>query len=90
MFQRLKDLSRKELHWSVRPPIFSCFGDITLAIGENVEKYLVYAMPMLQSADELYVHTFGADEENVEWTNLLINDILEAYSGIFQGFKNSP
>ncbi|XP_042481167.1 importin subunit beta-1-like [Macadamia integrifolia] len=90
MTQLLKDLSSNQLHRSVKPPIFSCFGDISLAIGENFEKYLMYAMPMLQSAAELSVHASGADDEMAEYTNLLRNGILEAYSGIFQGFKNSP
>ncbi|XP_031094444.1 importin subunit beta-1-like [Ipomoea triloba] len=90
MTQLLKDLSSNQLHRSVKPPIFSCFGDIALAIGENFEKYLLYAMPMLQSAAELSAHTTGADEEMIEYTNLLRNGILEAYSGIFQGFKHSP
>ncbi|PIN21419.1 Karyopherin (importin) beta 1 [Handroanthus impetiginosus] len=86
----LKDLSSNQLHRSVKPPIFSCFGDIALAIGENFEKYLMYAMPMLQSAAELSAHTSSVDDEMIEYTNLLRNGILEAYSGIFQGFKNSP
>ncbi|KAI9070416.1 hypothetical protein K1719_047621, partial [Acacia pycnantha] len=60
MTQLLKDLSSNQLHRSVKPPIFSCFGDIALAIGENFEKYLLYAMPMLQSAAELSAHTAGA------------------------------
>lgn len=90
MTQLLKDLSSNQLHRSVKPPIFSCFGDIALAIGENFEKYLMYAMPMLQSAAELSAHTSGADDEMIDYTNLLRNGILEAYSGIFQGFKNSP
>ncbi|KAD2805552.1 hypothetical protein E3N88_38929 [Mikania micrantha] len=90
MTQLLKDLSSNQLHRSVKPPIFSCFGDIALAIGDNFEKYLMYAMPMLQSAAELSAHTSSADDEMLEYTNLLRNGILEAYSGIFQGFKNSP
>ncbi|XP_076921898.1 importin subunit beta-1-like [Bidens hawaiensis] len=90
MTQLLKDLSSNQLHRSVKPPIFSCFGDIALAIGENFEKYLMYVMPMLQSAAELSAHTSSADDEMIEYTNLLRNGILEAYSGIFQGFKNSP
>nr|GEX42430.1 importin subunit beta-1 [Tanacetum cinerariifolium] len=90
MTQLLKDLSSNQLHRSVKPPIFSCFGDIALAIGENFEKYLMYAMPMLQSAAELSSHTSGADDEMIDYTNLLRNGILEAYSGIFQGFKSSP
>ncbi|OAY66954.1 Importin subunit beta-1 [Ananas comosus] len=90
MTQLLKDLSSNQLHRSVKPPIFSCFGDIALAIGENFEKYLIYAMPMLQSAAELSARAATADDEMLEYTNQLRNGILEAYSGILQGFKNSP
>ncbi|KAL8160571.1 hypothetical protein V2J09_002108 [Rumex salicifolius] len=90
MTQLLKDLSSNQLHRSVKPPIFSCFGDIALAIGDNFEKYLMYAMSMLQSAAELSAHAAGADDEMTEYTNLLRNGILEAYSGILQGFKSSP
>ncbi|KAH9606489.1 hypothetical protein KSS87_016433 [Heliosperma pusillum] len=89
MTQLLKDLSSNELHRSVKPPIFSCFGDIALAIGENFDKYLLYAMPMLQSAAELSAHTAGANDEMLDYANLLRNGILEAYSGILQGFKNT-
>lgn len=90
MTQLLKDLSSTQLHRSVKPPIFSCFGDIALAIGENFEKYLGYAMPMLQSAAELSARAAANDDDMIEYTNQLRNGILEAYSGIFQGFKNSP
>ncbi|XP_074291728.1 importin subunit beta-1-like [Silene latifolia] len=89
MTQLLKDLSSNLLHRSVKPPIFSCFGDIALAIGENFDKYLLYAMPMLQSAAELSAHTAGADDEMLDYSNILRNGILEAYSGILQGFKNT-
>ncbi|GMN31426.1 hypothetical protein TIFTF001_003239 [Ficus carica] len=90
MTQLLKNLSSNQMHRSVKPPIFSCFGDMALAIGENFEKYLVYAMPMLQGAAELSVRTSADDDEDmIEYTNTLRNGILEAYSGIFQGFKGS-
>ncbi|MBA0616059.1 hypothetical protein Godav_016143 [Gossypium davidsonii] len=89
MTQLLKNLSSNQLHRSVKPPIFSCFGDIALAVGEYFEKYLMWAMSALQSAAELSTHTTG-DDELIEYINTLRNGILEAYSGIFQGFKNSP
>ncbi|OMO87905.1 hypothetical protein CCACVL1_08665 [Corchorus capsularis] len=89
MTQLLKNLSSNQLHRSVKPPIFSCFGDIALAVGEYFEKYLMWAMSALQRAAELSTHTAG-DDEMTEYTNSLRNGILEAYSGIFQGFKNSP
>ncbi|CAL9044236.1 unnamed protein product [Musa banksii] len=90
MTQLLKDLSSNQLHRSVKPPIFSCLGDITLAIGETFEKYLIYAMPMLQSAAELSAYAVATDDEMLEYTNELRNGILEAFSGILQGFKSCP
>ncbi|GFY82403.1 ARM repeat superfamily protein [Actinidia rufa] len=84
----LKDLSSSELHRSVKPPIFSCFGDVALAIGEHFEKYLPYAIPMMQGAAEICAR-MDSDEEMVEYCNQLRRSILEAYSGILQGFKNS-
>ncbi|XP_024520306.1 importin subunit beta-1 [Selaginella moellendorffii] len=89
MTQLLKDLGSNQLHRSVKPPIFSCFGDIALAIGENFEKYLSYAMPMLQSAAELSVMQAAGDDEMLDYNNQLRTGILEAYSGIFQAFKGT-
>ncbi|CAA2967357.1 importin subunit beta-1-like [Olea europaea subsp. europaea] len=85
----LKDLSSGELHRSVKPPIFSCFGDIALAIGEHFEKYIGYALPMMQSASEVCAQMDDNDEEMVDYGNQLRRSIFEAYSGILQGFKNS-
>lgn len=89
MTHLLKDLSNSMLHRSVKPPIFSCFGDIALAIGEHFEKYLSYAMPMLQGASELCCRLETADEDMIEYGNQLRHGIFEAYSGILQGFKSS-
>ncbi|KAG8374445.1 hypothetical protein BUALT_Bualt11G0132600 [Buddleja alternifolia] len=85
----LKDLSSGELHRSVKPPIFSCFGDIALAIGEHFEKYIGYALPMMQSASEVCAQMDNSDEEMIDYGNQLRRSIFEAYSGILQGFKNS-
>ncbi|KAJ1699035.1 hypothetical protein LUZ63_007547 [Rhynchospora breviuscula] len=85
----LKDLSNAVLHRSVKPPIFSCFGDIALAIGEQFEKYLPYVIPMLQGAAELSTQIECTDEDTEEYVNQLRRGIFEAYSGILQGFKNA-
>ncbi|XP_010920995.1 importin subunit beta-1 [Elaeis guineensis] len=89
MSQLLKDLSNSMLHRSVKPPIFSCFGDIALAISEHFEKYVPYALPMLQGAAELCAHLDASDEDMMDYGNQLRRGIFEAYSGILQGFKNS-
>ncbi|KAG2619955.1 hypothetical protein PVAP13_3NG143712 [Panicum virgatum] len=83
----LKDLSNSMLNRSVKPPIFSCFGDIALAIGENFEKYLPYGMPMLQGAAELLGTLDQSDDDMVDYGNQLRRGIFEAYSGILQGIK---
>ncbi|CAL5005816.1 unnamed protein product [Urochloa decumbens] len=83
----LKDLSNSMLNRSVKPPIFSCFGDIALAIGENFEKYLPYAMPMLLGAAELLGTLDQSDDDMVDYGNQLRRGIFEAYSGMLQGIK---
>ncbi|KAJ6822922.1 importin subunit beta-1-like [Iris pallida] len=89
MSNLLKDLSNPMLHRSVKPPIFSCFGDIALAIGEHFEKYVQYALPMLQGAAEHCVSLDDSDEDMIEYGNQLRRGIFEAYSGMLQGFKSS-
>ncbi|KAE8661030.1 Importin subunit beta-1 [Hibiscus syriacus] len=83
----LKDLASSELHRSVKPPIFSFFGDIALAIGEHFEKYVPYALPMMQEAAEICANMETADEEMMDYGNQLRRSVFEAFSGILQGFK---
>ncbi|CAA6656896.1 unnamed protein product [Spirodela intermedia] len=89
MSQLLKNLSDARLHRSVKPPIFSCFGDIALAIGKRFEKYLPFVLPMLQGAAELCSSFDPKDEEMLCYGNQLRICIFDAYSGILQGFKSS-
>ncbi|KAH7279267.1 hypothetical protein KP509_37G012800 [Ceratopteris richardii] len=46
----LQYVSGNQLHRSVRPPIFACFGDIALAMGEQFVGYRAMAIPVLQGA----------------------------------------
>ncbi|GKD62568.1 importin subunit beta-1-like protein [Tanacetum coccineum] len=39
---------------------FSCFGDVALAIGEHFEKYVPYAMPMMQGVAEVCTQAYGS------------------------------
>uniref|UniRef100_A0A1D1XRF9 Importin subunit beta-1 n=1 Tax=Anthurium amnicola TaxID=1678845 RepID=A0A1D1XRF9_9ARAE len=89
MSQLLKNLSDARLNRSVKPPIFSCFGDVALAIGDNFEKYLPYVIPMLQGAAELCSQIDAQDEEMLDYGNQLRTCIFDAYSGILQGFKSA-
>ena len=72
----LKYLSSSQLHRSVKPPIFSCFGDISLAIDGNFEKYLTYFMPMPQSKVDISTQTSSVDDEMFEYKNQLRNGIF--------------
>ncbi|OAY74406.1 Importin subunit beta-1 [Ananas comosus] len=85
----LRDLSNPMLNRTVKPPIFSCLGDIALAIGEHFERYLPYVMPMLQGAADLCSCLDVNDEEMVEYGNNLRRSIFEAYTGLLQGFKDT-
>ncbi|KAK4796743.1 hypothetical protein SAY86_029069 [Trapa natans] len=85
----LKDLHSNVLHRSVKPAIFSCFGDIALAIGEQFEKYVRHALPVMQHAAEVCAQIETTDEEMMEYGYQLKRSIFEAYSGILQGFKDT-
>lgn len=89
MAHLLKDLSSGDLHRSVKPAIFSCFGDIALAIGVHFEKYLPYAIPMMQGAAGICAQMDTNDEEMMDYGNQLRRSIFEAYSGILQGSKTN-
>ncbi|KAK9715991.1 hypothetical protein RND81_06G204200 [Saponaria officinalis] len=85
----LKDLTSAELHRSAKAPIFSCFGDIALAIGAEFAKYYSFVIPIMQSASEVCARMDTNDDEMIECGNQLRRSIFEAYSGILQGFKDA-
>uniref|UniRef100_A0A2P2J5M7 Uncharacterized protein MANES_08G095300 n=1 Tax=Rhizophora mucronata TaxID=61149 RepID=A0A2P2J5M7_RHIMU len=89
MSHLIHNLRSAELHRSVKPPIFSCFGDIALAVGEQFLKYIEPALAMTQSATQICGQIDNSDEELMEYGNYLKRSIFEAYSGILQGFKDS-
>lgn len=69
MSQLLKNLPGARLHRSVKPPIFSCFGDVALAIGDKFEKYLPWVVPMLRGAAELCSQRDSREEEMLDYGN---------------------
>ncbi|KAI3972587.1 hypothetical protein MKX01_019245 [Papaver californicum] len=58
-------------HPSVTPLIFSCFGNMALAIGEHFEKCLPYAMPMIRVASEICAKMDPDNEEKMNYSNQL-------------------
>ncbi len=80
-------LQNKVLHRSVKPPVLSCFGDIAMAIGGSFEPFLKMTLYMLVSASDIQVPQ--DDEELIEYLQSLREGILEAYTGIIQGLKDS-
>ncbi|PQM41912.1 importin subunit beta-1 [Prunus yedoensis var. nudiflora] len=74
-------------------------GALVYSTGADFVKYMTEFYKYLemglqnfedyQSAAELSAHTSGVDDDMIEYTNTLRNGIMEAYSGILQGFKGS-
>ncbi|KAI3836241.1 hypothetical protein MKX03_018020 [Papaver bracteatum] len=64
--------------------IFSCFGDIGIAIGKHFEKYLPNVMPMIQVASEICAEMDTANEAMLNYRNQLMSGIFDAHSGILQ------
>lgn len=79
-------LQDQYLHRDVKPPVFSCFGDIAMAIGESFEPFLKMSLFMLYSASNVSVP--DDDEDLLYYLQSLREGILEAYTGIIQGLKD--
>jgi importin subunit beta-1 len=86
----LANIRSDEIARNTRPPIISCFGDIALHSGEKFEKYLQVVMGVLDSAAGIITEIDPEDDEMVEFGVELKESICEAYTGILQGFKDSP
>ncbi|KAI7735918.1 hypothetical protein M8C21_031184 [Ambrosia artemisiifolia] len=85
IIQGLCYICREGVDWSVKPHIFSSFGDLELAIDIHFEDYVPLVVPLLIDA---------ANEcaQNPDWGgygNQLKQSIFVAYSGILQGCKRS-
>mmetsp|Transcript_42713 Transcript_42713/g.107818 ORF Transcript_42713/g.107818 Transcript_42713/m.107818 type:complete len:861 (-) Transcript_42713:364-2946(-) len=78
-------LSSSELSMEVKPQIFSCFGDIALAVGSRFEIYLESVSSMLQQATQ--VDLDDKDPEMYDYLNKLRESICDAFTGIIQGFN---
>lgn len=82
----VESLQNPYLHRSVKPPVLACLGDLAMAIGPKFQPYLEFSMMMLMQASQT-----GAPEDDqdlLEYVAQLREGILEAYTGIIQGFKD--
>lgn len=73
-------------HRDTKPAVFSCFGDVAMAIGGSYKPYLEMSTMMLMQAAQSPVHP--DDEELVEFINKLRLSVLEAYTGIIMGLAD--
>ena len=83
----LQMLQNPTLHRSVKPPVLGVFGDLAFAIGGTFEKYLQVTLVMLVQASSTQAPE--DDDEMIDYVNILREGILEAYTGIVQGLKES-
>ncbi|CDO70451.1 hypothetical protein BN946_scf184999.g92 [Trametes cinnabarina] len=84
----LENLQSDVLNRNVKISILSCFGDIAMAIGPAFEPYLAATMGVLRQAGAVQPNPLDIDL--VEYVSNLRDGILEAYTGIVAGFKNTP
>ncbi|KAJ3709606.1 armadillo-type protein [Lentinula raphanica] len=84
----LENLQSDVLNRNVKIVILSCFGDIALAIGPGFEPYLQTTMNVLQQAGA--VQPDPLDYDLMDYVSQLREGIIEAYTGVVTGFKNTP
>jgi importin subunit beta-1 len=73
-------------HRETKPVVFSCFGDIAMAIGINFEPYLPVATMLLMQASQAPIPR--DDPEIAEFIHSLRLSLLDAYSGIIMGLAD--
>ncbi|KAF7975253.1 hypothetical protein HWV62_10120 [Athelia sp. TMB] len=83
----LENLQSEVLNRNVKISILTCFGDIALAIGPAFEPYLDTTMGVLRQAGAVQPNPL--DFDLVDYVAQLREGILEAYTGITTGFKNT-
>ncbi|KAF9813282.1 hypothetical protein IEO21_05666 [Rhodonia placenta] len=83
----LENLQSEVLNRNVKISVLSCFGDIALAIGPAFEPYLSTTMGVLRQAASLQPNPLDVDM--VDYVSQLREGILEAYTGVVTGLKNT-
>jgi importin subunit beta-1 len=83
----LENLQSEVLNRNVKISILSCFGDIALAIGADFQPYLDTTMNVLRQAGAVQPNPL--DFDLVDYVSQLREGILEAYTGVVTGLKNT-
>ena len=83
----LHGLQSEILDRTTKPKIISTFADIALALGPMFDKYLQVVMAVLSQAEQL--QPLDDSLEEVEYVDQLYSSILETYTCIVQGLKDS-
>ncbi|XP_068980751.1 importin subunit beta-1 isoform X3 [Bombus flavifrons] len=81
----LENLGNNSVNRSVKPQIFSVFGDVALSIGPEFKKYLDVVLQTLAQASQANVDR--SDYDMIDYLNELREGVLEAYTGIVQGLR---
>jgi len=83
-------LEKPNVDRKIKAAALTCFGDVALAIRGGFEKYLPRVLQMLLQAAQTKITDGPANnEEWVDYLNSLREGVLEAYTGIIHGLRDS-
>lgn len=84
----VNNLMDPELNREVKPALISVFGDVATAIGADFTAYVVGVTTLVAQAAQTQVPL--DDDDLVDFLYDLRHAIMEAYTGIVQGFAQVP
>lgn len=81
-----------QVHDYIKPQLYLAIGDIALAIGAGMDKYLSYWLAALQQGCDVAKALReslkeGYDEDKRNYLNAMYDGIFHGYTGIVQGLK---
>ncbi|KAH3762803.1 importin beta subunit [Pelomyxa schiedti] len=82
----LDHLLNPEVDRSIKPPIFSTFGDLAMSIAGDFLPFLPSVIQMLQQASVAKLED-SEDDDQIDYLNQLRESICEGYTGILQGLR---
>lgn len=84
------NLQNPKVDRKIKAAIMTTFGDISLAITGEFEKFLAPILGMLQEASMTRLEDGPPDNEDwIDYLNSLREGVLEAYAGIIHGLRES-